>query len=77
MKEINIDEKELINKIIKNKQLENQYIPKILVENIKQTLQEYIAENIYDYPNRYQKSKSNIKIECYIDCIKLLNEILK
>lgn len=71
----NITEKELLNKIIiSNKK---QFVPKILLEDIKQTLQEYIAENVYDYPNRYQKSKANIKIECYTDCINLINELLK
>lgn len=70
-----ITEKELLNKIIiSNKK---QFVPKILLEDIKQTLQEYIVENVYDYPNRYQKSKANIKIECYTDCINLINELLK
>lgn len=73
----NIDEQELLRKIMFNKKLDEQFVPKILLEDVKQTLQEYIAENVYDYPNKYQKSKANIKIECYIDCINLLDDLLK
>ena len=57
----NIDEQELLRKIMFNKKLDEQFVPKILLEDVKQTLQEYIAENVYDYPNKYQKSKANIK----------------
>lgn len=77
MKPNNIDEQELLRKIMFNKKLDEQYVSKILLEDIKQTLQEYIAENVYDYPNKYQKSKANIKIECYTDCINLINKVLK
>ena len=77
MKPNNIDEQELLRKIMFNKKLDEQYVSKILLEDIKQTLQEYIAENVYDYPNKYQKSKANIKIECYTDCINLINDLLK
>ena len=77
MKTNNIDEQELLRKIMFNKKLDEQFVPKILLEDAKQTLQEYIAENVYDYPNKYQKSKANIKIECYTDCINLINDLLK
>ena len=73
----NIDEQELLRKIMFNKKLDEQFVPKILLEDVKQTLQEYIAENVYDYPNKYQKTNANIKIECYTDCINLLNDLLK
>lgn len=77
MKQSNTDEKALLRKILFNKELDKNFVPKILLENIKQTIQEYIAENIYNYPNKYQKAKANIKIECYTDCINLINELLK
>lgn len=77
MKTNNIDEQELLRKIMFNKKLDEQFVPKILLEDAKQTLQEYIAENVYDCPNKYQKSKANIKIECYTDCINLINDLLK
>lgn len=73
----NTDERELLRKIMFNKKLDEQFVPKILLEDAKQTLQEYIAENVYDYQNKYQKSKANIKIECYTDCINLLDDLLK
>lgn len=72
-----MNDRELLNKIMFDKEVSRHWVPKILVENVKQTLQEYIAEETYDYLNRYQKTKSNLKIQCYIDCIALLDELLK
>lgn len=55
--------------------IDNICIPMILVENTKQTIQEYIAE-IVGTSNNLDKYTEG-KVEAYTDCIKLLDELME
>lgn len=70
--------RELTQKIInqKNKEKEQKhFIEDTLIYKVIQTLEEYIADNL-EPKNRYQKTKFNIRIEAYEDCINLLKELV-
>lgn len=70
--------RELTQKIInqKNKEKEQKhFIEDILIYRAIQTLEEYIADNL-EPKNRYQKTKFNVRIEAYEDCINLLKELV-
>lgn len=69
------DIKELTQKIINQKESKKYYIEDTLIYRVIQTLEEYIADNL-EPKNRYQKTKFNIRIEAYEDCINLLKELV-
>lgn len=68
----------LLNKIPEsnrkvNKKL-NKSTPNILIENVIQHLREYIAYELCD--SEVVIGEGTIRIECYEECIKLLEELI-
>lgn len=64
----------LLKKIIKDKE-RHHLVEDTLIYKVIQTLEEYIADNL-EPKNRYQKTKFNVRIEAYEDCINLLKELV-
>lgn len=64
-----------LRKIIESKSMQEEYVDKLLICRVIQTLEEYIADNLTP-STRHEKVKCNARIEAYEDCIKLLRELV-
>ena len=79
-----ITEKELLKKIIKDKQTKKRveigrseyFVERVLVEKVIQDLEDLYMDNIGPYKNRYRERVAKSKMEAYEDALKRLRNIL-